>query len=286
MGYNFLPDVGNTKIMAKRLLALSALLLAPFGLLAQSPPLDLKFGGHTLGEAADVFFSTARVSDSKQLTKDYCKSLLDDAKTREQVQQYEDVQKNGGVFALGKKDFSFLDVGNCKQVMVALEGKQANVGARLAFEIGGGSAMFASGRLSAVNLTMDSTYADVVSDMEKRFGSPGRNDIVSRSAGPRLRRYDGNETECWQQFGRYRFLIISLPSSASLRRHTIRFFVALPRQNPAFFRRRPAKPRYRAIQRRYMSRRVGPRVNSITEWLRFIPKLPDGVGSKESLRWP
>jgi len=186
MGYNLLPDVGNIKMMAKRLIALSALLLASFRLLAQSPPLDLKFGGHTLGEPVDVFFSMARVQDSKQLTKDYCKPLLDDAKTKEQVQQYEDVQKNGGVFALGKKDFSFLDVGNCKQVMVALEGKQASVGARLAFEIGAGSALFASGRLSAVSLTMHSTYAEVVSDMEKRFGSRGRNDTVSRPGWPPL----------------------------------------------------------------------------------------------------
>ena len=187
MGYNFLPNVGNTKLMAKILLALSAFLLTPFGLLGQSPPPDLKFGGHTLGESVDVFFSTARVSDSKQLTKDYCKSLLDDAKTKEQVQQYEEVQRNGGVFGLTKKeDFSFLDVGNCKQVIVALEGKQADVGTRLAFEIGAGSALFASGRLSAVNLTMKSTYAEVVADMEKRFGSPGRNDTVSRPGWPPL----------------------------------------------------------------------------------------------------
>ncbi len=115
MKYNLLPDVGNIKIMAKRLLALSAVLLASFGLSAQSPPLDLKFGGHTLGEPADVFFSTARRSDSKQLTKDYCKTLLDDAKTKEQVQQYEGVQKNGGVFTVGEENISFLDVGNCKQ---------------------------------------------------------------------------------------------------------------------------------------------------------------------------
>ena len=158
----------------------------PFGLLAQSSSVDLRFGGHTLGEPADVFFSTAKTSDSKQLTKDYCKLLLEDAKTRAKVQQYDNVEKNGGVFALGKEDFSFLDVGNCKQVMAALDGKQANVGARLAPEIGKGAALFASGRLSAFNLTEDSPYTEVVSDMERRFGSPGQKDTISRPGWPPL----------------------------------------------------------------------------------------------------
>jgi len=167
-----------------RLLALSALLLAPFGLLGQSPPSDLNFGGHALGEPAAVFFSEAKAPDSKQLAKDYCKSLLDDANTREKVRQYEDIQKNGGV--LEKKNFSVLDVENCKQVMAALEGKEARVGARLASEIGKGTALFASGRLSALDLTMDSAYAEVVSDMERRFGFPGQNETVSRPGWPPL----------------------------------------------------------------------------------------------------
>lgn len=170
----------NIKTMMKRLLLVCTLLLAPFSLLAQSSSLDLRFGGHTLGEPADVFFLTARTSESKQLTKEYCNSLLQDAKTKEKAQQYDNVAKNGGVFVLNKKDFSFLDVGGCRQVMRALEGKRANVGARLASEIGKGGALFASGRLSALNLEVDSPYAEVVSGMEKRFGSTGQKDIVSR----------------------------------------------------------------------------------------------------------
>jgi TonB family protein len=174
------------KTKTKKLLVLCALLLPPFSSLAQSSPLDLRLGGHTLGEPADVFFLTARTSESKQLTKDYCKSLLEDAKSKQKVQQYDDTVKNGGVFVLNKKDFSFLDVGNCKQVTEALNGEQANVGARLASEIGKGSALFASGRLSAFNLTVDSLYAEVVSDMAKRFGSPGQKDTVSRPGWPPL----------------------------------------------------------------------------------------------------
>jgi TonB family protein len=169
-----------------QLLPLCSLLVLTFSLLAQSTSLDLTFGGHTLGEPADIFFSTARTSGSKQPTKDYCKSLLDDAATKEKVQQYDDAAKSGGTFVLNKKDFSFLDVKNCKQAMLALKGEQANVGARLAYEIGKGSALFASARLSALYLTMDSSYAAVLSDMEKRFGSPGTTDTVSRPGWPPL----------------------------------------------------------------------------------------------------
>jgi len=174
------------QITTKTLPLLCALLFLVSDISAQSSPLDLSFGGHTLGEPADVFFLTARTSESKQLTKDYCKSLLEDANVKAKVQQHDDTMKNGGVFVLNKKDFSVLDVGNCKQVTAALNGEKAEVGARLASEIGKGSALFASGRLSAFNLLADSPYAEVVSDMEKRFGSPGQKDSVSRPGWPPL----------------------------------------------------------------------------------------------------
>lgn len=161
------------KTTAKRLLVLCTLLLAPFSLLAQSPSPDLRFGGHELGEPADIFFLTARVAQSKQLAKDYCKTLLDDPKVKEKAQEKDDVDKNGGVFTLTKKDFSVLDLGNCNQMMAALRGEQANVGARLASELGKGSALFSSGRLGAFNLTVDSSYDDTVADMARRFGTEG-----------------------------------------------------------------------------------------------------------------
>jgi TonB family protein len=174
------------KTTAKRLLVLCTLLLAPFSLLAQSSSPDLRFGGHTLGEPADVFFLTARVAESKQLAKDYCKTLLDDPKVKEKEQEKDDVAKNGGVFTLYKKDFSVLDVGNCRQMMASLRGEQANVGARLASELGKGSALFSSGRLSAFNLTVDSSYDDTVADMARRFGAAGQKDYVARIGGPAL----------------------------------------------------------------------------------------------------
>jgi TonB family protein len=155
------------------------ILLAAIGVSAQSSP-DLRFGGHTLGEPADVFFSSAKASESKQNTKDYCKSLLDDAKTKERVEEHDQAAKNGSTFVLRKKDFSFLDVSNCRQVMAALAGDQASVGARLASELGKGTALFAYGRLSALNLTLDSSYAETLLDVERRFGTAGQKQSVAR----------------------------------------------------------------------------------------------------------
>jgi hypothetical protein len=168
------------KTTAKSVLVLSTILLAPFGLSAQSSSLDLRFGGHTLGEPAEVFFATAKKDGSTQLAKDYCKSLLADATVKEKTQQRDDVAKNGGVFTLQKKDFGVMDVGNCQRVMAALKGEQAQVGSNLAAGLGRGSALFASRRLSALDLSFDSSYAQIVSDMDRRFGIPGKKDTVSR----------------------------------------------------------------------------------------------------------
>jgi hypothetical protein len=170
------------KTVAKRLLILFTILLTPFSLSAQSSSLDLRFGGDTLGELAEVFFATAKRDG--QLATDYCKSLLADATVKEKTQQRDDVAKNGGVFTLQKKDFGVMDVGNCQQVMAALKGEQAQVGTSLAAELGTGSALFASRRLSALDLSFDSPYAERVAEMERRFGIPGQKDTVSRSGWP------------------------------------------------------------------------------------------------------
>lgn len=170
------------------------IVFTPFCVVAQASP-DLTFGGHALGEPADIFFAKARVAESKQLTTDYCKSLLDDPKIKEKVEQRDNVAKNGGVFVLNKKDFSLLDVDNCRQVQAALRGEQANVGARLAFELGKGAALFAYGRLSAFNLSVDSPYDQTVSDMERRFGFAGQKDTVARVGWPPL------QEERWEKDG-------------------------------------------------------------------------------------
>jgi hypothetical protein len=164
---------------------LNFFLLASFSSSAQTSALDMKFGGHKLGERANVFFKIAKTSESQQLSRDYCKTLLEDDKTREKVQQAETSAQNGGVFVLTQGDFSaLLDVDNCRQVMAALDGKQANVGARLASELGKGSALFASGRVRAFNLILDTSYTETVSDMARRFGSPGQQNAVMRVGPP------------------------------------------------------------------------------------------------------
>jgi hypothetical protein len=174
---------------AKKLLVLCTLLLVPFSALAQSSSLDLRFSGHTLGEPADVFFLTARTLESKQLTKDYCKSLLDDPKsksipddpkTKGSAQLYDGVT----LFRSNPGDrYPYWEVPDCRQAMAALKGDQARVRGNLASELKG-AALFASGRLSAFNLRVDSSYADAVADMERRFGAPGQKDTVSRVGWP------------------------------------------------------------------------------------------------------
>lgn len=189
------------KTTAKSLLVLSAILLATFRLSAQSSSLDLRFGGHTLGEPAEVFFAIAK-KDGSTLATDYCKSLLADATVKEKTQQRDDVMKNGGVFTLQKKDFGVMDVGNCQQIMAALKGQQAHVGARLAPELGSGTALFASGRLSALDLSSQSSYAELVTDMERRFGAPGKRDTVSREGWPPVQEMrwerDGISAAVWK----------------------------------------------------------------------------------------
>jgi len=160
-----------------------SLLFTAISLSAQSSP-DLRFGGHVLGETAKTFFATAKLADSKVLAKDYCNSLLEDPKTKEKLEAARDSEKQKGLVILNKQDFSLLDVPGCKQVMAALRGEDSNVGARLASELGKGTALFASGKLAAFNLSTDSPYPDAVADMQKRFGVPGEKYTVLRPGWP------------------------------------------------------------------------------------------------------
>jgi protein TonB len=181
---------------------LTCALFAAATLSAQSSS-DLSFGGHALGEPADIFFATARTMESKQLAKDYCKSLLDDSRTKRKIQESDDAAKTGEPFVLKKKDFAVLDVSGCKQISVALNGEQASVGARLASEIGKGSALFAHGRLSALSLAVEASCDGTVSDMERRFGFRGTKDFIVRPGWPVLQETrwekDGILAAVWQE---------------------------------------------------------------------------------------
>ena len=134
------------------------------GVSAQHAP-DLRFKGHTLGESAEAFFSMATTQGSKVITKGYCKSLLDDS----DAMKRNEATRNSP----NQKDFLLSDVGGCQQVMAALRGERAQVGARLASELGKGRVSFASGKLMAFQLFTDSPYDDAIADMTKRLGIPG-----------------------------------------------------------------------------------------------------------------
>ena len=135
------------------------------GLVSAQVVPDLRFNGHTLGETAETFFSTATMMESKGVTKEYCKTLLNDT---EAMKRYE-ASRTG----INKKDFLLSDVGGCKDVMAALRGERAPVGARYASELGKGQVVFVGGKLTAFRLSTDSPYTDVVSEMTKRFRASG-----------------------------------------------------------------------------------------------------------------
>ncbi|MGA2203161.1 MAG: hypothetical protein ABSG40_14465 [Terriglobales bacterium] len=134
---------------------------------------DLRFSGHTLGETAETFFSTATMMESREATKDYCKKLLNDP---EAMRRYEAARTG-----INKKDFLLSDVGGCKDVMAALRGGRAHVGARFASELGKGSVLFVDGKLASFTLLSESSYADAVADMKKRLLVPGH-----RYASPQI----------------------------------------------------------------------------------------------------
>jgi len=131
---------------------------------AQSAP-DLRFDGHILGETAKTFFTTATMAESKGPTKEYCRGLLNDP---EVMKRYEAAQTE-----VNKKDFLLSDVGGCKNVMTAVDGGRAWVGARFASEFGKGHVLFVGGKLVCFVLNTESSYGDVVEDMSKRFRASG-----------------------------------------------------------------------------------------------------------------
>ena len=106
------------------------------------------------------------MTESKAITKEYCKALLNDP---EAMRRYEAART-----AINKKDFFLSDVDGCRGVMAALRGERAPVGARFASELGAGSVLFVAGKVARFTLNTESPYADVVSEMTKRFRVAGQ----------------------------------------------------------------------------------------------------------------
>jgi len=133
-------------------------------LMPAQPVPNLRFSGHTLGETAETFFSTASMMESKTATKEYCKKLLDDP---EAMRRYEDSR-----IGTNKKDLLLSDVGGCEYVMAVLRGERAPIGARFASELGKGHVLFVGGKLVSFSLYSESSYADAAADMSKPFPAP------------------------------------------------------------------------------------------------------------------
>ena len=144
------------KSIAPLLIAVFLTALVP----AQSVP-DLRFGGHSLGETAKTFFSTATMAESKAPAKEYCTGLLNDSEAK----QRSGAAKTG----INRRDFLLSDVSGCKDVMKALGGGRAWVSTRFASEVGNGSVLFVGGKLVYLVLATESPYANVVAEMTKRF---------------------------------------------------------------------------------------------------------------------
>lgn len=131
--------------------------------LAQQPASAIRFKGHSLGETAEAFYSIARMAESKSLTKDYCKALLDNSKVEQAHKK-------------GKRN---VPVDGCQRVMTALRGEDVKVGNRFAWELGPGEVMFHSGKLVRLQVDVASGYRDVVADMTKKLGVPAEHGYVT-----------------------------------------------------------------------------------------------------------
>ena len=122
------------------------------------------FKQHKIGETAEQFFSIATMS-GKGTTAQYCKDYLSDPKVSK---AYAKSQRN--MFDTNAKMQS-IDVEGCWKVQQAFEGKEVEIGARYASEVGKGTVTFRSSRL--VLMAFDVPQApldDVVTDISKELG--------------------------------------------------------------------------------------------------------------------
>jgi hypothetical protein len=162
------------KILLNSAILLAVMVLCAVVSTAQSGD-SLRFYGHTLGESAEIFLSTAKMADSGTLTRDYCRKLLDDG---EAMKRYE-ASRTGP----NKKDFLLSDIPGCKDVMAALRGSGVPVGARFASELAEGGVVFADGKLVGFELDVKKPFADVAADVRKRLGSAGRENDTPHKGG-------------------------------------------------------------------------------------------------------
>jgi hypothetical protein len=129
------------------------------------------FKRHKIGETAQDFFSIATMAQNGVLTTQYCKDYLSDPKA---LKAYDKAQHNiGDIKAITQS----ADVEGCRKVEQALDGKEVEVGARYASEIGYkeiGVAQVTFRDSKLVSLVFDlkqgTRLEDVVSDINKELG--------------------------------------------------------------------------------------------------------------------
>jgi len=126
-----------------------------------------QFKGHAIGETAQQFFSTATVAESRQLTVEYCTTLLNNPKA---------MKKHLGLAMP-------VETQGCQEVMAALQGMDTEVGNRFADALGPGNTRFHAGKLVYMKFIMDSPYIDVVADMTKKLKSSPEQSYVTYQNG-------------------------------------------------------------------------------------------------------
>jgi hypothetical protein len=135
-------------------------------LLACSAASGQTFKRHKLGETAQEFFSIATMAESGGRSARYCKDYLSNPKV---LSAYEKAQRN--IFDTNAIIRS-ADVKGCKAVFEALDGKETEVGARYAAEIGKGGVTFRDSKLVSIvfNLSEGTVLEDVVTDISAELG--------------------------------------------------------------------------------------------------------------------
>ncbi|MGB8783545.1 MAG: hypothetical protein WCD02_10540 [Terriglobales bacterium] len=124
------------------------------------------FKRHKIGESAQEFFSIATMAEKGLPTTQYCKDYLGDPKV---LKAYDIAEHSiGDVKAIIQSS----DVKGCKAVEEALDGREVEVGARYASEIGQGNVTFRGSQLVMIvfNLEKGTPLDDVVADINKELG--------------------------------------------------------------------------------------------------------------------
>jgi len=123
------------------------------------------FKRHKIGETSQEFFSIATMAEKGVLTTQYCKDYLSDAKV---LKAYDKAQRSiGDVKAI----IQSVDVKGCRDVEEALNGREVEVGARYANEIGQGQVTFRDSKLALMTFSLKAgtLLEDVVTDINKEI---------------------------------------------------------------------------------------------------------------------